>query len=113
MRNEKGQFVKGNKRPKEWTRIQTEKVSGDKNYAWKGERVGYRGLHQWLMRQLGKPVKCSDCRKVSERPRIIQWASKDGRYPRDPSHYIALCASCHKIYDLKIKSTRGGRSASR
>src|SRR3990167_2185838 len=67
-------FKSGNKRPQKWTRSQTKKVSGEKNYAWKGEKVSYRGLHQWVRRNLGKPTKCSHCNRTDKRPRFIQWA---------------------------------------
>src|SRR3990167_305600 len=28
---------------------------------WKGDKVGYHGLHRWIARKLGKPKKCEDC----------------------------------------------------
>jgi hypothetical protein len=96
----KNRFKSGNQRPIEWTKSQTEKVMGEKNYAWKGQKVSYRGLHAWVRRKLGKPTICSHCSKTDTRPRIIQWANVDGKYRRELSDYISLCASCHKIYDL-------------
>lgn len=107
-----GRFTKGNKRPIEWTQRQTEKVSDEKNYAWKGESVSYRGLHQWIRRKKGKPTKCTCCGKESIKPRVIQWANIDGKYRRHLDDYIAICASCHKFYDLKMKATRDADSAS-
>lgn len=103
----------GNKRNPEWTRKQTEKVSGNKNYAWRGEDVGYRGLHQWIRRQKGKPTTCTKCGKFSEKPKVIQWANIDGKYHRNVDDFIAMCASCHKFHDLRLRSTRGGPSATR
>jgi len=105
-RGKSGQFLKGQKRPKEWTRIQTEKVSDEKNYAWKGEEVSYRGLHQWIRRKKGLPRQCSKCFKQSDKPRIIQWANIDGKYRRVLDDYIPLCCSCHKYHDLSLKAIR-------
>lgn len=102
----RGSFKKGNKRPIEWTRKQTEKVSDEKNYAWKGEKVSYRGLHQWIRRKKGKPIKCIFCGKFDKRPRYIQWANVDGKYRRNLNDYISLCGSCHKLKDLAMKSNQ-------
>ena len=104
-RDKKGRFIKGISRPKEWSKILSEKTTGKKHFAWKGKKVGYRGLHYWLHRKLGKPTQCIKCKKISKKPRIIQWANIDGKYRRKLSDYIALCASCHKFQDLKLKST--------
>lgn len=112
MRDKNGRFIKGYKRLPEWTKSQTEKVSDNKNYAWKGHIVSYRGLHQWIRRKLGKPIKCSFCGKEDERPKHIQWANTDGKYRRVLSDYIPLCASCHKIKDLAMKSNLDSHIAS-
>lgn len=106
-KGKKYQFYTGNKRPKKWTESQTKKVSGEKNYAWKGGNVGYVGLHQWVRRNLGKPTRCSKCGKQSKKPRIIQWANIDGKYRRDLNDFIPLCCSCHKLYDIAIRATLG------
>lgn len=107
----KGRFKAGNKRPIEWTKTQTEKVSDEKNYAWKGEKVSYRGLHQWIRRKKGKPTKCCFCGKEDVRPRFIQWANIDGKYRRNLDDYISLCGTCHKLKDLSMKSNRDVLSA--
>lgn len=104
-------FRVGNKRPEEWTKRQIEKVSNERNYAWKGEDVSYVGLHAWLRRKLGKPTKCSKCGKIDKKPRFIQWANIDGKYRRELSDYVAMCGSCHKLYDIAIKATRGSLPA--
>lgn len=104
MRNKKGMFMDGHKRPQEWTKSQTDKVSDEKNYAWKGEKVSYRGLHQWIRRKKGIPDTCCNCGKVSQKPRVIQWANVDGKYRRDLDDYIPLCCSCHKYHDLALNA---------
>jgi len=37
----------------------------DKNTQWKGNNVGYCGLHTWIARKLGKPTECTNCGKIS------------------------------------------------
>src|SRR5258708_6165746 len=34
---------------------------GTKNYAWKGENVGYDGIHRWIARWMGKASECWHC----------------------------------------------------
>lgn len=82
---------------------------GSKHYAWKGEKVGYRGLHYWLRRVKGEPTACTKC---GEAQRKTQWANIDGNYRRKPDDYVAMCSSCHKLHDLNLKAIRGTSSAS-
>lgn len=88
-----------------------EKMTNENHPMWKGTGVSYRGLHQWIRRKKGKPIICSNCGKKSKKPRVIQWANTDGKYRRVLSDYIALCCSCHKFHDLKLKSIRDVRAA--
>lgn len=73
---------------------------------WIGQDVGYRGLHTWIERQLGKPNKCCECGKIGY-GREIHWANKSRTYKRELTDWIRLCAKCHAIYD----GNRGGKSA--
>lgn len=73
---------------------------------WKGEKVGYRGLHQWVRRNKGNPRQCSKCGRKSLNNRMIQWANFDGEYHRKLEDFIPLCVSCHKAHDLALKSNR-------
>lgn len=66
---------------------------------WKGEEVGYGALHDWVRRRLGTPNKCSQCGLVSDRPRMMHWASLSRQYKRDLQDWIRLCAKCHKDFD--------------
>jgi hypothetical protein len=79
---------------------------GKSHYSWKGEKVGYRGLHYWLRRIKDVPPDCQWCNNPKS-----QWANIDNEYRRNPDDYVALCASCHKLYDLSMKSIRDAPSA--
>lgn len=92
----KSRFKKGNK-----PSPNRQMPSGEKHQLWKGENVGYRGLHYWLRRIKGIPLKCSYCGLKRTTPKSIHWANIDHKYRRIPDDYIALCRSCHKKYDLK------------
>ena len=69
--------------------------------AWKGEKVGYSGLHKWVTKHLGKPKKCTYCSSTEH----VEWANISREYKRDLKDWIALCRSCHHIYD-EITSKR-------
>ena len=62
---------------------------------WLGDKVGYSGIHQWVERHLGKPIKCEICGKKSTKRGMIQWANKSGEYKRDLSDWMRICAKCH------------------
>lgn len=79
---------------------------GPKHHGWKGSKVGYRGLHRWLQKELGKPDRCKSCGKIDSRPRMIQWANIDQKYRRILTDYIPLCGSCHKNYDMAFKARK-------
>jgi hypothetical protein len=65
------------------------------HFNWKGDNVGYRGLHYWINRELGKPIKCTFCNSTNN----LEWANKSHEYNRDKNDYFSLCKSCHKKYD--------------
>ncbi len=80
-------------------------LKGKKSPHWKGDNVGYRALHYWVQKTLGKPKKCSFCdiqNKLGNGGRsTIQWANKDHKYKRKKEDWIALCYKCHYKYDVK------------
>ena len=90
---------KGRKGIQPWHNISGLLNIGEKNYLWKGENVGYRVLHLWVNRHLGKPTQCEHCKKDGLTGRKIHWANKSGKYLRDLSDWLRLCVKCHKIYD--------------
>jgi hypothetical protein len=105
MRNNKGQFVKGNyphnKGVRGYTNNGTFKIGhpgmnnlrGEQHPSWVGDKVSYNALHVWVRRQLGTPEACSLCdTKTAKR---YDWANISGEYKRDVSDWIRLCRGCH------------------
>ena len=78
-------YAKGCVRPK-----------GKKHHSWKGNKIGYWGIHRWLRQNFGpaKENKCEHCDRQA-----LDWANKDHKYKRDRKDYIPLCRSCHLKYD--------------
>jgi len=73
----------------------------NKNPNWKGEKVGYAALHNWIERHYGKPKKCSHC--GTEVAKKYEWANISGKYVRDIKDFIRLCDRCHKVFDKKLR----------
>lgn len=73
---------------------------GKKNPLWKGNKVGYGALHDWVRNHKGVPIVCKQCGKEKTTPKSIQWANLNHKYRRKLEDYIALCAKCHKTYDF-------------
>lgn len=103
----KGWFKKGRKNSKELL----EKISGEKSMCWVGDKIGYQGIHSWIIRQFGKANICEnpDCiypRKGGLgsgrwllKPKRFDWANISGKYLRDRNDFIQLCRSCHEKWD--------------
>lgn len=77
---------------------------GEKSPSWKGEKVGYRGLHIWVQMMLGKPEYCTKC-GIQGNGHNMHWANISGEYRRDITDWIRLCAKCHGKFD-KEKGVR-------
>jgi len=98
--NPAGEFKKGHKT--DWTDKMKKKARedklGEKNPNWKGEDVGYTGVHQWLYKKLGQPNYCEMCKKSNKKK--YHWANKNHTYLRVVEDYMRLCANCHTKYDI-------------
>ncbi len=81
---------------------------GEKNVQWKGDDVGYSGLHYRIRRYKGKPTACEFCGKKYEKPRSIHLCNKSGKYLTDVSDWLYLCGSCHRIFDLSLGRGKRG-----
>lgn len=72
-----------------------DRVLGVSNYKWKGDLVGYFGLHTWVKRTLGKASQCEDCGNRQ----IVQWANVSKEYKRNVEDWKQLCIVCHRRFD--------------
>lgn len=77
-------------------------ISGKDHYKWKGNKVSYRGLHYWVERQLGKPMKCTFC--LNSNKNKYDWANISGLYKRELSDWIRLCKKCHIQFDKRSRN---------
>ena len=77
---------------------------GELSHNWKGDQIGYQGLHSWISKQLGKPKKCDFCKSLSEK--VYDWANVSRLYKRDLEDWIRLCRKCHIRYDKNFNSKK-------
>lgn len=91
-------FKKGHPKPKNAYKF----LNGENHIGWRGDDVGYSGLHMWVKKWLGKPKRCEHCGKAGLTGRKIHWANIDHKYKRDLKDWLRLCADCHKKYDKKF-----------
>lgn len=68
------------------------------HWNWRGDDVGYSGLHTWVKKKLGFPNRCEICGTEGG---ILDWANKDHKYKRNLDDWIRLCKKCHFRYDLE------------
>lgn len=79
----------------------TGRFLGENSFSWKGDDVGKRAVHHWVVKNLGKPDTCEHCGKKELRSRFINWANKDHKYKRRINDWLRLCVKCHRQYDIK------------
>lgn len=77
------------------------KYIGENHPMWKGSCVGYIGLHSWVRKNLGEPIKCIKCGSVEN----VEWANKSRNYKRDLSDWLQLCKSCHSKFDNMLEKS--------
>lgn len=68
------------------------------NPMWKGDKVGYCSLHEYVKNRLPKPKLCECCKKVP--PRDL---ANKGIYDRNLKNWEWLCRKCHMTKDGRIK----------
>lgn len=81
---------------------------GTDHHQWKGDKVGYAALHDWVQRYRGKANKCEWCGSTSK----MEWANISRKYKRDLNDFMQLCHSCHMKHDnipKKVWATRRAR----
>ena len=79
-------------------------MKDEKHPLWKGDKVGYQPLHQWITKKLGRPNLCEICKNTKLKHRQYHWASKGHKYTRKLTDWLRLCAKCHKAYDRGLVS---------
>jgi len=82
-----------------WTGKKRPEISDEKHFKWKGIEAGYRALHIWVEKRLGKPRFCEHCGNRELGHRHYHWANISRKYKRDLKDWLRLCAKCHKKYD--------------
>lgn len=73
----------------------------EKHPQWKGDKVGYRGLHARIAKQFGRASRCDYC--WEEGKKKYEWANISGKYKTDPVDWVQLCVRCHKKADISKK----------
>jgi len=63
------------------------------------KRQGYKDIHAWVVRKLGRPKQCEHCKAIIDNPYKINWANKSREYKKDVKDWIRLCKKCHCIFD--------------
>lgn len=74
-------------------------TSGSNHWNWKGDTVGYSGVHKWIKKQLGNAQSCENC--FTNTYDRFEWANISGEYRRDTADWVQLCVVCHDLYDGK------------
>ena len=74
---------------------------GEANHNWKGDKVGYSGVHRWVESRLGRPNKCIN-KLCSKKSVVFEWCNISHSYKRELNDWVRLCRSCHRKYDLGI-----------
>ena len=95
---------------KEKMRLNCPDTSFEKNPMWKGDNVGYGGVHSWIVRKLRQPKKCDHC-GTSNSDKVYEWSNISRKYKRKLSDWQRLCVSCHRKYDYNaIKGVKKNRN---
>ena len=80
---------------------------GSTNGQWKGDEVGYRGIHDYIKYYIPKPKICStpNCGNTN----YIELHNKSGLYLRNFYDWEWICRSCHTKKDKRINNIRRAR----
>jgi hypothetical protein len=70
---------------------------GELNPNWKGDTVGWNGIHWWLRRNLPKAGCCEECGKKGKTDYAFRHHPEP--YTRIRDDYAELCRSCHIRFD--------------
>ena len=87
----------GRKRSEETKKKFSLAKTGERSPVWRGNKVGYWGLHHWIRHHLGSAKECKVCGGFFST--YYEWANISGKYKRDARDFISLCRRCHTNYD--------------
>lgn len=75
----------------------------ENNPNYRGDKVGYIGIHIWLRKKFGYPIACDDCgllgEKVNNKWTVVYALKKGKKYERNRDSFITLCNKHHRNYD--------------
>lgn len=77
----------------------SEDTIGKNNFRWKGDKISYSGLHDYIRYHLGS-ANSRKCEKCGAEDRWMHWSNISREYKRDLNDWEALCVPCHKKKDL-------------
>lgn len=86
------------KQSKETIAKRVSKMMESNNPSWKGDKVGYGGVHEWIRNKYGKAIHCEN-KKCPGKSEVFEWANISGNYKRDRKDFLSLCRSCHRRFD--------------
>lgn len=75
-------------------------LRGNESPNWKGNNVGYAGVHAYIKKYMKHKGVCECCGKETE---YLDLANISQDYKRDFSDWEYLCRKCHMIKDGRIK----------
>jgi NUMOD3 motif len=78
--------------------------SGSDNLSWRGDEVGYHGIHKRMYKIIQKPDQCPRCGLK----KVLELASISGEYRLDPNDWEYLCIGCHMIVDGRLERLKHG-----
>jgi len=96
----------GKKQSPEQIKHRTDKLRGEQNFFWQGDKVKYRLLHAWVVRNYGQPTTCEHCQKTGLTGHKIHWANISHSHKRERTDWIRLCAKCHGLFDKQNGSRK-------
>lgn len=79
-------------------------TAGEMNVNWKGNKVSYGGIHDYIRNKYGSPQICEHCKAKNLGSRKHHWANISGEYKRDRNDWLRLCAKCHFNFDGRISN---------
>lgn len=76
--------------------------AGAGNGQWKGDKVGYPGVHAWVKKIYAKPELCELCKER----KATDLHNKNSLYKRNIKDWIYLCRKCHMDIDGRNERLR-------